>query len=260
MEIFANELAFESFSFDSKNDIDCLIETYNAIRLYEINTCRIPKECYSNLVKYVSQKKDRNLMNFIYSFFKTPFEDNDAVNDVMEMYLSNDWKYKEQSCLGLAVAYLLDSVALSIQPEQWPDPLVEIRRDGVSENARNITTGAHVLFHSEWFESLKKTDLIKTDLCPEDKRISLRDDHGKDVLEKFAKKLRNCEYVTQVINSLPFNSHSTSFIRKSYSDGRIELVLFWTDKGYGLVVQTTGRNLRETKEISRIIDEEYGYP
>jgi len=30
--------------------------------------------------------------------------------------------------------------------------------------------------------------------------------------------------------------------------------LTWTDEGYGLVVQTTGRNLQETKVIADIID------
>lgn len=35
-------------------------------------------------------------------------------------------------------------------------------------------------------------------------------------------------------------------------------VKHWYDKGYGLAVQTTGRNYRETKQIARILEEKYG--
>ena len=39
----------------------------------------------------------------------------------------------------------------------------------------------------------------------------------------------------------------------------IEIVLPWTDKGYGIVVKTTGRTIRETQKIAQIIEEEFGY-
>ncbi len=38
----------------------------------------------------------------------------------------------------------------------------------------------------------------------------------------------------------------------------IEIVLPWTDKGYGVVVQTTGRTMKETELIGKIIMEKYG--
>jgi hypothetical protein len=38
----------------------------------------------------------------------------------------------------------------------------------------------------------------------------------------------------------------------------IEIVLPWTDKGYGIVVKTTGRTIKETEMIGKIIMEEYG--
>ncbi len=36
------------------------------------------------------------------------------------------------------------------------------------------------------------------------------------------------------------------------------IVLPWTDEGYGIVVKTTGRNIRETRRIGEIINERYG--
>jgi len=57
---------------------------------------------------------------------------------------------------------------------------------------------------------------------------------------------------------LPFNSYERKFIRKIREDGLIEIVLPWTDKGYGIVVKTTGRTIKETEMIGKIIMEEYG--
>ena len=39
---------------------------------------------------------------------------------------------------------------------------------------------------------------------------------------------------------------------------KYDIVLPWTDKGYGVVVKTTGRTLRETERIGEIIEERYG--
>ena len=77
------------------------------------------------------------------------------------------------------------------------------------------------------------------------------------MLKDFWNKLKNCEYVESCINSLPFNSFDKELIRDVKPNGQIELVLYWTDKGLGMVIQTTGRNYRETKKISDIIAEKY---
>lgn len=108
----------------------------------------------------------------------------------------------------------------------------------------------------EW-KNQQPIDLQKTPLKPDQKKISIRDDHGKDKLTDFAKKLINSEYVIEVINSLPFNPKETSFIRNILDDGKIEIVLHKTDQGLGLVVKTTGRNKRETEEIAKILEKNY---
>lgn len=91
-----------------------------------------------------------------------------------------------------------------------------------------------------------------------EKQIHLRDDRGKDELLDFTRKVCRNPYVINVINSLPFNAKDKKFIRKVKAEGLIECVMIWTDKGYGFVIQTTGRNLRETEKIATIINDEYG--
>ena len=58
---------------------------------------------------------------------------------------------------------------------------------------------------------------------------------------------------------MPFSPNNRRrFIKRVHNDGLIEIVLPWTDEGYGVVVKTTGRNIRETERIGQIIYEEYG--
>ncbi|MCU0544434.1 MAG: putative CRISPR-associated protein [Oscillatoriaceae cyanobacterium Prado104] len=95
------------------------------------------------------------------------------------------------------------------------------------------------------------------DTAPDNKPIRLRDDHGKDVLQAFAEKIRRSNYVKEIINSLPFNSKQIDPIRRTKHDGTIEFVLTWTDRGLGLCIQTTGRNLAETNTIALHLAKKY---
>lgn len=95
------------------------------------------------------------------------------------------------------------------------------------------------------------------DTKPEKKEINLRDDHGKDKLQEFSKKICHSPYVKKIVNSLPFNSKHTNPIRRAKPNGIIEFVLTWTDKGLGLCIETTGRNLTETNTIALHLKEKY---
>ena len=79
-----------------------------------------------------------------------------------------------------------------------------------------------------------------------------------DVLEAFSKRLIRSPYLIGIINSLPYNPYERKFIKRIRENGLIEIVLPWTDKGYGIVVKTTGRTIKETEMIGKIIMEEYG--
>jgi len=95
------------------------------------------------------------------------------------------------------------------------------------------------------------------DTKPEQKNIHLRDDHGKDVLQRFSEKIRRSPYVKKIINSLPFNPKQINPILGTTSDGVIDFVLTWTDPGFGLCIQTTGRNKAETNTIALHLVKEF---
>lgn len=168
---------------------------------------------------------------------------------------------------GLAAAVIYEMLAISLdthkywQQYQLPVLIKEENSEGTLpvKNVNNVCEAND--FESsaiqDFIGSISTPVLEPSVLAFNQKEIHLRDDHGKDKLEKFGKRLLQSEYIVSVINSLPFNPRATNLIRKIYADGKIEIVLYWEDKGYGLVIQTTGRNIHETKLIAEAIAEEY---
>lgn len=109
-----------------------------------------------------------------------------------------------------------------------------------------------------WYSTFSEIVLLTCPIETCNKKIKIRGDHGYDVLFEHAKNLVKCCYVESIINSLPFNSYSKSYIHRVYDDGKIDLVLYWHDKGFSMRIQTTGRNIRETKQIALLIKDKYG--
>lgn len=170
---------------------------------------------------------------------------------------------KDISAEGLAVAYLYQTIAVSLgSAEKWNTHLIDIRfsetdNEDQSIKVRHASQTNHIEQHKDWIISRVGVKLVVTDLQIRQKEICLRDDHGKDLLMKFSKKLVRSPYIVRVINSLPFNPHDNDFVKSCYPDGKVELVLVNTDKGYGLIVQTTGTTLVETEAIAEILREEF---
>jgi hypothetical protein len=192
-------------------------------------------------------------------------DDNESVENgyIQHYYYLNAPAVKElhnQEAEGLAVAYLCDTISISFATHEfWENTNLELfKREEEEEESsvtvNHISSAEHIKVHQEWLESKQPIVLIVNQIPYKEKKIKLRDDHGKETLMKVAEKLVKSSYVVEVINSLPFNPSEKQLIKKTYSDGRVEIVLNWTDKGIGLVVQTTGRNQHETKAIADIIE------
>lgn len=164
---------------------------------------------------------------------------------------------------GLAAAYLYGTIAVSFDSSTtWNSHELELlfSEEGFDQQivkVKHASSVDHILVHKDWVGSKNGITLSITNLSLQEKEINLRDDHGKDVLKKFSKKLIRSQYIIKIINSLPYNSFEQNFIRQCHEDGKIELVLTRTDEGFGLVIQTTGKTLLETIEISKVLELEY---
>ncbi|MEM8714698.1 MAG: hypothetical protein AAGE92_02820, partial [Cyanobacteria bacterium P01_G01_bin.4] len=146
-----------------------------------------------------------------------------------------------------------------------PDTLVAaIEEDTIDEVEYVALTAMGQLFHERCRLQFAKQETTLLSLIPKDetdpekKPVKLRDDHGTDVLKAFAKRLRHSPYVKAVVNSLPFNPTQRCAVRRVTDEGLIDFVLHWTDPGYGLCIQTTGRNHIETNTIAIHLEQQFG--
>lgn len=281
MELVFNELSFLPYSNNEvvlTNKFNDMLKIFGYIQenygfrhiVFPSNIGEIPVTENKSFFQWVVSIPNQGEKNKILSFIKRPFG-----NDVLENHNVELNKYYyhnelvdiiEKYCVGLAISYLKDKVSISLAlNECWCKPLVfflEIIDDDLNTrdiSTKNIATSDNVA-DNEVQKALMyggTLELVESDLASAHKPLSLRDDHGKDKLEAFAKKLFQSKYIISVISSLPFNPTDVNLVRKIYSDGKIELVLYWENAGYGMIVKTTGRNYRETEAIAEIIKKKY---
>ncbi len=259
MEIYFNELSINDLSELSYDQVHKLTTIYKELRKFDVNSCRISVEDSTKLQSMINELPNaRNVRDFYYSFFKMPFE-SEIVEENQDDFFTDNWSCDGADCVGLAMAYLLESASLSIYQGKWVEGIIKINRNSSIITVCNISSQEHIEENRDVFENKISISLVKSFIPEEQKKICLRDDHGRDLLLNFSKRIVKCPYICEVVNSLPYNPHERNFIKKVRENGLVEIVLPWTDKGLGIVVKTTGRNIRETTEIARIVKENYGH-
>ena len=252
-EIYFNELSDE-FRFSMPHDVVSWVKDINEVCYGRFRTCRMDPETLHELSTAIGLD-ERSIRNLIWSFFKPPFEGED--DSLIETYVDSSWLCNGAACQGLAFSYLNGTLALSFDVAPWNESFIDIKRNDDVARVRNFSNAKTFSIHESWVDSLKPVVLVETELDVNEKTIALRDDHGKAELDDFARRMVKSAYVEGVVNSLPFNPRCRRFIKDVLPGGLIEIVLPWTDKGLGLVVRTTGRNLMETKAIAEILKEEF---
>lgn len=259
MEVYFNELCLNGTRGIEYQDIERMKTLYACLYKKAIRVCRISTQGYSEVIRQAKSMRGTNptVVNFLFAFLRHPYEESE-IEKKQDEYLTHFWAFNGKECYGLALAWIMDSLTISICDLSWKQPLLTIERDDVSVEVRNLYDKDTFFYHQDWLESLLPLELVTCVDRPEEKKIKLRDDHGKDVLQDFSERLVKSEYVCEVMNSLPFNGGNRKFIHKIRENGLLELVLPWTDEGYGVVVRTTGRNYRETERIAEILKEKYG--
>lgn len=282
MELVFNEISFLPFA---NNEVVLKEQFINMLKLYD----KTKEEYgYKHLIfpSTIGETKvtaDKTFVQWAYSIphqgdknkilsvpFVRPFSNDvleERVKEVHKYYYSNEEAgINEEYCIGLPTAYLKEKVAISLATHKcWGTSEIvfkEIINDDLETkdiSVNNISDEAH-LAEDDIKEELMysgKLEIQETAIDPDAKAWSLRDDHGKDKLKAFSKKVLKSKHVVSVINSLPFNPTDINLIRQIYPDGKIELVLHWESAGYGIVIQTTGRNYRETEAIAEILKKEF---
>ncbi|MDM8549549.1 hypothetical protein QUF72_05705 [Desulfobacterales bacterium HSG2] len=243
------------------------IETYKAAEEFDFNRIRFD-EAFDQIVLSAGYtlndfcNENRTWGILLRGLARYPFIDDDS--DEEERFIENTFFIKENGeklkTYGLAAAYLYSTIGIGFAADRyWAKLTHTLVIEGKEKRLTTVLCASKpVHFEAEEFQQwLAENTEIELTESAESKKISLRKDHGSDTLLKFAKKLLKSPYVISVINSLPFNPGERNFIKKIYPTGNIEIVLTDTDMGLGMVIRTTGRNLRETRRIAKIISSQY---
>jgi hypothetical protein len=276
MELIFNELSempICSNKTEAFERVDKFIATYKEANEFGFNKIRFHKgyESLNLLNNYTlndycnETQHSRTKGLLLRGLFKMPFIHDNSEEE--KRYIESSFVLKkdkkEINPYGLAAAYLYSVPAISFLSEIfWEDCVFDIivytseeRQEKIYCVSKPEHFNEHLLI--DFIKSNLPVKLLETQLAAEDKTIKLRNDHGKDMLEDFSKRIVNSKYVVSVINSLPYNPHCKNFIKEVYPDGKIEIVLTNTNRGLGIVIKSTGRNLKETREIATILQNEF---
>lgn len=282
MELIYNELSTSPLSVNrylANEKMAHFIQTYGKARGKGYRRIRFSYQLHEidladgyTMQQWLSETNERKLKDLLLGAFRYPFIDDNDEQETGE-YLSHRYFFEDSisgiartECLGLAAAYIYETLSISLSGSTvWENNFISITKVNDETHSSEVVEVVNV-FSRECFdrqqiqgyiENIGEVELVETALPPRVKHIHLRDDHGIDVLMPFANRLANSRHVSAIINSLPFNPQATQLIRRVNADGTIEIVLHWDDRGLGMVIQTTGRNMRETRHIAELIEADY---
>jgi hypothetical protein len=213
---------------------------------------------------HCASKSEKDLL---LSVFRYPYVTSEKEDENIEKeYCLHTFLYNNSTpCYGLSIAYLHDWPAISIaSSNDWKKNEILIIKTQGNSNLIQVAAGniySTSCCDNEIIQALLNkyitTKLIQTTIHPKKKNVHIPKHHGYKILYKFSQELCQNEYIESIINSLPMNSKEDKFVIESKRDGIIHLRLHWTDEGFGIAVQSTGRNIRETNAIADIINRRF---
>lgn len=215
---------------------------------------------------------------FLASFFVSPYVDEEAQEDLAsaenhvaenEYRLLTDGDCRpECPMMGWAQANRSLTVGLS-SSSQWNQLVYLIEKISIREEdgefdkfdieAICVTKSAQVESRrvQGWIAAQRDFDKVPDpDPClidPKDKHIKIQKHHGVDVLSKFAEQLCRVSYVQGIIDTIAWDSKTNEFIDRCYDDGTVDIRMHWSNRGYGLKVQTTARGLLQTRKAAEML-------
>jgi len=223
------------------------------------NEQKLSEYCYKNF----RDPELNTAINLILTTQKHPYIEDDSIQE--KNFVENEYKIlfdKEWFWgYGLTAAYLNGSFSVGFcSCETWENSCfsVNIKENNKEKNDKVFCISRLEHFDDDgfikWYISCHELQYTKRENVGV---YNLRDDHGKDVLEIFSKKLLKEDYVLEIVNSLPFKPQATNFIEEIRENGIICIRLTKTDRGLGLAVRTVGENKLQTNYLAKLIEKKY---
>jgi hypothetical protein len=276
MEMMFNELSIVSATdkYAAKSKVALFADAVNAARKQGFKHIR--SYCDATLIRlaedytlfdWLNDKTvPKDYRDYLYGMIVLPFIKEDDT-EIEQQYVEANYYFEDKDagiskteCVGLASAYLYGTLSISLSTlpvwEQYKLPvIIEKKTQTLRDSVYNISsTASFVPEIIDFINYVKAPVLIETPIAPNEKDIHLSHHHGLKELQDLCNQLKNCPYVEEMRST---NWGGSKFIRKAHATGIIEIVLFKTERQYALSLKTTGRNLRETEAIAKILDERY---
>jgi len=276
MELVFNELTCFPYADDYTKCytiVELFVKTYKESESHGFKRIRFQQASFDQiflmrdytLADFLKDHPNNKFAQILFSVKRYPFIDDDSEEE--KRYIQNHFFLSKNggkiSVHGIAAAYLYNTIGIGFLSEVFWDTIVFVLQiEGLEKKCVNVLSVSQPKHFGEqafldWKEESGEEPLTESGISVSEKSISLRDDHGKEVLQKFAEQLRYSPYVVEIVNSLPYNPNKTKFIHKVTATGLVEIVLANTDEGLGLVVKTTGQNMRETRKIADILKQSF---
>lgn len=284
MELIFNEISFKPYSnsIELKEKFLEMLKLYRELKdKYNLKNLLFPSETstyevlneHTKFINWV-QSLDRTSKDIILSVVnKRPYTEeilNDNEQDTTSKYYyeNTEISIEQEYCIGLGICHSKGRIAISLNNHKcWNSHIITFKKildndfNTQPVNVYNICKSEQelnreLLHRLEYYN--KDLQLVETNVLPKNKEVKLSGDHhGNNKLREFAQKLLQNKYVKQVINNIDFSPNCSNLIKRVYDDGTIDIVLYWEDAGYGMKIQTTGRNYRETEAIAEILKKEF---
>ncbi|OSZ79009.1 hypothetical protein CAP35_12390 [Chitinophagaceae bacterium IBVUCB1] len=219
--------------------------------------------------EWLFKPENKSNMDFLYGLFIHPFLDIEN-QESFEKYdratytFDNEEHNINAECLGLAAAYIYEQPSASFSGfKLWESNSLEISItiDGEFEKGNVLNISSDERFDEadiqQFLENYGDLNLPETAIEPLRKKYHIAPHHGEKELTELCKKLIHSPYVVEMRSMEWCKGKCNNFIKRFHKNGVIEIVLIDTVRKYGLWVQSTGTNFRQTKAISELLEERY---
>jgi hypothetical protein len=203
----------------------------------------------------------------LHGMFTRPFIE-EGHSDIEDKYLEAEYYFEDiandiskRNCFGLVSAYLYESLAISLQSSNaWARNKLNliIERDEELTNVIVYNVFSDECFGtdqiSDYLESVLTPVIVETSLNPDDKKFHLTSHHGRKELTELWNLLKKSPYVKE---GMSIQWGGKTFYKNPQKNGKLDIVYLKSDRRYAIQIQTTGRNLIETIEIGKLLENQF---
>lgn len=281
-QIFFNELTLNATPEENRLWLEGFLQVLKQLANKtgkKVNRVFAEGKVLDRLCECVCGIEDNNLRNEVSAYLTGIYDPNDEGVDrkIRDHYFGAEYGIEIgtdiRPCPSLGWAYLNDSIAIGFASgSKWISSalhqIIETPLEGEVRIVDDVVCVVNPLqlddeYVRTWLGVNFGAGIVDVQLpqpCnidPSQKKIHFRDDHGREVVDAFARQLVRNEFVVEVINSIEWDSGCNHFVDDVRADGVVYVRMHWEGRGYGLAVKTTARGIPQTMLIARELERQF---